>query len=66
MGILHIVRVNVVYVLDVVANNTYVRRECDFVGSNDETSIVNSNKVHNNVQFKFFESTVKIGNIFTK
>ena len=38
---MHIIRVNVVYVFDVVTNNTYVRRGCDFVGSNDETSIFN-------------------------
>jgi len=63
---LHIVRVNVVYVFDVVANNTYVKRGYDFVSSNNETSIVNSNKVHNDVQFKSFESTVKVGNMFTK
>jgi len=49
MGILHIVRVNIVYVFEVVANNTYIRRRCDFIGSDDETFIVDSNKVHNDI-----------------
>jgi len=43
-----IVRVNIVYVFEVVANNTYIRR-CDFIGSDDEIFIVDSNKVHNDI-----------------
>ena len=66
IGILHIVRVNIVYIFDIVANNTYVRRECNFVSSNNETSIVDLNKVHNNVWFKSLKSMVKISNMITR
>jgi len=60
---LNIIDIQIVGVFYVVVNNTYVRWRHDFVGNNNESSIVGPNEIDKDLWFYAFQSTIKIDEI---
>jgi len=65
-SILDIARVNVVAILDVVADNTNFQGGYDSVRSNNETLMIHMDKVNGEVRFSTSQSTVEVCYMFVR
>jgi len=63
---LNVSKVNVVAILDIVADNTNFQGEHDSVRSNDEILMIHMDKVNREVGFSTFQSMVEVCYIFVR
>lgn len=60
-----VTRVNIVAIFYIFADYIDVQLEYDFVRSNNETSMIYTNKINSEVRFNTSERLVEISNVFT-
>ena len=66
MNILDIIWIHIVSIFHIVADNTDIGWEYNFVWDNNKFFVVRPNKVNSDIQFNAFKCMIKVGDMITR